>query len=72
MMPNDRLWRLVANKLANEATEKELDELSGMLKQNQDLHEQVQLLYQWCDYRSQQAGQDDDHLFEKIKERVTK
>ena len=41
-MPNERIWELLARKIANEASDSELKELADLLKARPDLHFQVQ------------------------------
>ena len=43
MKPEERIWILLARKLAGEATDKDLGELQKLLKENPDIFQFAQL-----------------------------
>ena len=43
----NRIWNLVTEKLANEASEEDLDELNELLRQNPNIHNTMKPLIKW-------------------------
>jgi putative ABC transport system permease protein len=71
MNTEDHIWNLVTKKLANEASEKELDELNELLKQNPDIHSRVKFISEWWhDDREQKTAPNDYLRFQKVLERI--
>jgi putative ABC transport system permease protein len=71
MNTEDHIWNLVTKKLANEASEEELDELNELLKQNPDIHSKVKLMMDWWhNDRGREIGSDDYFLFKRVLDRI--
>jgi putative ABC transport system permease protein len=71
MNTEDHIWNLVTKKLANEASEEELDELNELLKQNPGIHSKVKLISEWWhDDREQKTATNDYLLFQIVLERI--
>lgn len=73
MKDPNRLWSLIARKLAGEASAEELQELRELLKENPDTHFSVQVLSDLWD-RSQQGIDlpETEKAFQRIGERLAK
>src|SRR3954466_16053048 len=57
----DRIWTLLARKLAGETSPEELGELESLLKQNPDTHLKIQtLIDSWNRQENAAAGKSDD------------
>ena len=57
-MDNDRIWNLIAKKLAGEASSDELKELGNMLRMDPDLHYSLEALHDmWNKQPEQDPGQ---------------
>ncbi len=52
---DDRIWLLVSNKLANDATQEELTELNCLLKENPEANENVKLMLDWWDAENKES-----------------
>ena len=71
MNTEDHIWNLVTKKLANEASEGELIELTELLNQNPAIRNTVLLLSEWWRTdREQKAGPNDDLLFQIVLGRI--
>jgi ferric-dicitrate binding protein FerR (iron transport regulator) len=57
-MATERIWELMARKLAGEASEEELKELEQSLRTHPDLHFPIQAITDLWQHSSQQEGQD--------------
>jgi putative ABC transport system permease protein len=67
----NHIWNLVTKKLANEATEEDLDELNELLRQNPDIHDTIKpVLKWWYDDQGHETDYNNNALFEKILERI--
>jgi ferric-dicitrate binding protein FerR (iron transport regulator) len=53
---NQRFWSLLSKKLANEATETEINELQSILVSNSNLHHQADLITEMWEQRSQRGN----------------
>lgn len=70
---NDRLWYLLARRMANEVTEAENEELAALLQQNPGaLYAQEIMSQQWQDSYKKFTSKDVDDAFDKHKLRLQK
>lgn len=69
MDPEDEMWKRLADKLADEATEDELRELDQLLRQNPALVDSANRIAAWWQYDEGQERYD-DRLFEKVLARI--
>jgi putative ABC transport system permease protein len=71
MNTEDRIWNLVIKKLTHEASEKELRELSALLKENPDFNNSVRFMLEWWEPGTVQEPEDYSYiLFKKILARI--
>jgi putative ABC transport system permease protein len=71
MSTEDHIWALVAKRLANEATEEELQELDKLLKQYADIDKRVKIMADWWDEgNEEETAQRGVLLFERIKGKI--
>lgn len=71
MSTEDHIWALVAKRLANEATEEELQELNKLLNQCADIDKRVKIIADWWhEGNEEDAAQRGSLLFDKIKEKI--
>jgi hypothetical protein len=69
MRTEDRIWALVARRLADEATVEELHELDELLKKYSGIDWQVKIIADWWQEGIQEdIDRREGVLFEKIKE----
>jgi hypothetical protein len=68
---DDRIWLLVSNKLANEATDEELNELSYLLDENTEVNHAIKQMYEWWDTSNKQnIATDSNLLFQNILKKL--
>lgn len=67
---DDHVWNLASKKLANEASEKELQELNALLAENPVLHSQLRLMSKWWDYGEEKPKSDSSALFGRIQAKI--
>jgi putative ABC transport system permease protein len=67
---DDHIWSLASKKLANEASEKELQELNALLAENPELHSQLRLMSKWWDDGEEKPKSDGSVLFGKIQAKI--
>lgn len=76
MKDPNRLWSLIAKKLANEASEEELDELRRLLQKNPEVHFPMQVLSDFWRQPLQERNDPDtretEKIFRRIAERLAK
>jgi putative ABC transport system permease protein len=72
MKSEDKIWKLVLNKLAGDATEKQLLQLDRLLMHSPEMEHRVQLFTDWWHHDNGTGDPTDRRLFEKIKERINK
>jgi putative ABC transport system permease protein len=71
MNTDDHIWNLVTKKLANEASDGELIELTELLNQNPSIRNTVLLLSEWWHTdREQETGPNDYLLFQIVLGRI--
>ena len=71
MNTEDHIWELVAKRLANEATEEELQELDQLLKQYSSIDKRVKVMVDWWHQDDpDEIARRGSLLFQKIKERI--
>lgn len=71
MRTEDRIWALVAKRLAEEATIAELQELDGLLKKYPGADWQVKIIADWWrEDIQEEIAHRGALLFEKIKETI--
>jgi putative ABC transport system permease protein len=67
----DHILNLVTKKLANEASEKNLDELNELLQQNPEIHDAVKLIFEWWHNDQEQKTEYNSYsLFKKVLEQI--
>jgi putative ABC transport system permease protein len=67
---DDHVWNLASKKLANEASEKELQELNALLAENPELHSQLKLMSKWWGDGEEKPKSDSSALFGRIQARI--
>ncbi len=71
MSTEDYIWALAAKRLANEATEKELQALDKLLKEYSDIDPGLKIIADWWREDSQEEiARRGALIFEKIKEKI--
>lgn len=71
MTIEDHIWNLATKKLANEASEKELDELDTLLLQHPHMSRGITQLFHWWLYDDEQTVTDKSELlFSRIKQKI--
>ena len=71
MTIEDHIWELATKKLANEASEKELDELDTLLLQHPHMSRGItQLFHWWHDDDEQNVTDKSELLFNKVKQKI--
>ena len=71
MNTEDHIWNLVTKKLANEASEEELNELTELQNQNPRIHKTIMLISEWWHtYQEQKTNPNDYLLFQIVLERI--
>lgn len=66
----DHVWSLAAKKMANEASEDELQELDMLLMKNPHLKTAVMLMYDWWEDEPQDNETNNYLLFERIMKKI--
>src|SRR5580704_4815236 len=69
-MDNDRIWNLIAKKLAGEASVGELKELESILRIDPDLHYSLEALHDMWKKKSQQEPEQAEIAFQKHLDRM--
>jgi len=69
-MDNDRIWNLIAKKLAGEASVGELKELESILRIDPDLHYSLEALHDMWRKKSQQEPEQAEIAFQKHLDRM--
>jgi transmembrane sensor len=70
-MDNDRIWNLIAKKLAGEASSGELKELETILRRDPDLHYSLEALHDmWKKKSQQQEPEQAEIAFQKHSDRM--
>jgi transmembrane sensor len=69
-MDNDRIWNLIAKKLAGEASVGELKELESILRIDPDLHYSLEALHDMWKKKSQQKPEQSEIAFQKHMDRM--
>src|SRR5439155_843226 len=69
-MDNDRIWNLIAKKLAGEASSGELKELESALRLDPDLHYSLEALQEMWKKRSEEEPAQAEIAFQKHMERM--
>jgi putative ABC transport system permease protein len=72
MKSEDKIWELLLNKLAGEATEKQLRQLDSLLWHAPEMEARVKLFTDWWNKDKQADEPTNLRLFEKIKARINK
>jgi len=72
MKSEDKIWQLVLNKLAGEATEKQLLQLDQLLRHTPEMEHRVKQFTEWWHHDNGAADSTNLRLFEKIKEQINK
>ncbi|WP_426584701.1 hypothetical protein [Mucilaginibacter sp. R-33] len=70
MSLDDHIWNLASKKLANEASEREVDELNALLAENPELHSQLKLMSKWWEGREEGPAGNGLALFSKIQAKI--
>ena len=69
-MDNDRIWNLIAKKLAGEASLGELKELETILRKDPELHYSLEALHDMWKKKSQQEPEQSEIAFQKHMDRM--
>ncbi len=69
-MQEDRIWKLVARRLAGEATVEDLRELNDCLPDNSEIYYQVEVIFTFCNHITP-AEQFDQAMLEKLLRKIT-
>ncbi|HTK20311.1 MAG TPA: hypothetical protein VL442_12375 [Mucilaginibacter sp.] len=71
MRTKDRIWALVAKRLAKEATITELQELNKLLKKSASIDWQIKIIADWWKEDIQEEiAEKETRLFQKIKGKI--
>jgi len=69
-MENDRIWNLIAKKLAGEATAGDLKELESVLRLDPDLHYSLEALHDMWKKKSEQKPEEAEIAFQRHMDRM--
>jgi hypothetical protein len=70
MDKQDRIWQLYARKMAREATEEELQELAGLIRDDPSMDMQLQLMTEFWNNSSPIRSEQGDEAFNRILEQA--
>lgn len=68
----EKIWKLIANKLSGEATEEELGELLAMINDDSGIAELYKILENFWNYTELQIKCSDDDIVSEIRKRKKK
>ncbi len=69
-MDNERIWNLIAKKLAGEASAGDLKELESALRLDPDLHYSLEALHDMWKKKSRQEPEQSEIAFQKHMDRM--
>jgi len=70
MMLNEKLWTLIARKLAGEASKDEVNELEKLRRENHHVNYYFEILSAWWNLAEQKGKDEAEHAFEKVLKKL--
>jgi len=71
-MQNDKVWRLIARKLAGEASQDEVSELERLRKENHHINYYIQILSAWWILAERDGKDEAEQAFETLLKKFEK
>src|SRR5215467_6068263 len=70
MMVNERLWKLIARKLAGEASKDEVNELEELQRENHHVNYYVRILSAWGHLAEREGKDEAEQAFEALLKKL--
>jgi hypothetical protein len=70
MIIKHRIWKLLTKKLSDEASEQELNELNGLLRQHPNIDHDVKWMFDWWQDEEKKIDNQHGSLFSKIQKQI--